>query len=611
MKNLTLYNKYRNRLLAEGGFMDFMGDQKKTDAASDIALMAGQTLGSDPSIGKGALTGLGAGAKLGNSIMPGIGTAIGAGAGLLVGGLTGGLKAAKMREDEENANNAMKARTSLLGIRRSDALLTGNPTLATGNLNGNYFAYGGEIGDPKPKTLAKYYTAKYSPDSNSMTQTYTLNTTPNMVQGVNGMVRQYNAVMGDGRRTVVPQEMADQILKDFDPKTKDQFTYGKNVHPNDAGTLTAFADGGDLQQDPPVKGPIGYLNSYVGSPMFKKRLNGTAEEYADSQKLLTEESKNYKPVILNKDMQNIGNQTSGREINARYNLPPDTSMILSKKEAKNIHADLMSDILPHEYSHSIRDLSEKDEFKIASLNKSFNSKAAMADYKTDMENNQKQEQPISNYSNYLKDQDSGYHDNAPDENYSDLNSLRYMMKKQGIYDTRQRDMTPEDLKKAQADPWLKKQFGFKRLQDKFKDADIIKLNNTVASNDAAPTKVAANGGEIGTNKAPLSALDMKGGTAKSLSTDNTELVGNSHAEGGIDIPEMGAEVEGNETTHDNYVFSDKLGFAALHKPIARAKGKIEEKPATKERINSLRLLMGREQALKQQQEMVKAQLNLK
>lgn len=113
------------------------------------------------------------------------------------------------------------------------------------------------------------------------------------------------------------------------------------------------------------------------------------------------------------------------------------------------------------------------------------------------------------------------------------------------------------------------------------------------------------GGEI---TAPLARAYMTGGSAKSLSSDNAELKGNSHANGGIDIPSMGAEVEGGETTVGDYVFSKKLGFAALHKPIAVAKGKIESKPATSERVNSMKLLQAREERLKQAQELVKSKL---
>lgn len=105
----------------------------------------------------------------------------------------------------------------------------------------------------------------------------------------------------------------------------------------------------------------------------------------------------------------------------------------------------------------------------------------------------------------------------------------------------------------------------------------------------------------------LSELMMKNGSAKMLSSDNTVIKGPSHAEGGVDIPELGTQVEGGETTKGNFVFSKQLGFAQQHLPIARAIGIIQKKPQTKERVNSLQRMMAREDELAQQQESLKKQ----
>lgn len=114
----------------------------------------------------------------------------------------------------------------------------------------------------------------------------------------------------------------------------------------------------------------------------------------------------------------------------------------------------------------------------------------------------------------------------------------------------------------------------------------------------------------GTVTAPLARLFMSGGSAKPLSSTAADLKGDSHKEGGIDIPELGAEVEGGETSSGNFIYSKKLGFADLHRPVAKAIGKIEDKPLTKERITTLRRLKGREQELANQQEAFKQSLNL-
>lgn len=110
--------------------------------------------------------------------------------------------------------------------------------------------------------------------------------------------------------------------------------------------------------------------------------------------------------------------------------------------------------------------------------------------------------------------------------------------------------------------------------------------------------------------APMASMFMNGGRAKSLSSETAELVGRLHSKGGIDIPSMNAELEGGETVKGDYVFSSKLGFASAHKPIARAKGRIEGKPATRERINTLRRLSDRENSMVLAQEFIKNRYNL-
>jgi len=127
------------------------------------------------------------------------------------------------------------------------------------------------------------------------------------------------------------------------------------------------------------------------------------------------------------------------------------------------------------------------------------------------------------------------------------------------------------------------------------------------ANGGEMTKFAETGTDI---SAPIARMFMSGGKAKPLSSDNAIMVGKSHAEGGIDIPEMNAEVEGGETTKGDYVFSKRLGFAGLHKPIAMAKGKIEAKPLTPDRVNALKLLSGKEDVLRQQQELLKSKLGV-
>ncbi len=106
----------------------------------------------------------------------------------------------------------------------------------------------------------------------------------------------------------------------------------------------------------------------------------------------------------------------------------------------------------------------------------------------------------------------------------------------------------------------------------------------------------------------------EGGNLRELSEENEEVDGNSHANGGVQIsPEV--EVEGGETINtegkEPFVFSEKLGFAKLHKPIARAIGKLEKKVSNNVTNDTIKLLKQKEEALKQQQEQFKEQLGLK
>lgn len=100
-----------------------------------------------------------------------------------------------------------------------------------------------------------------------------------------------------------------------------------------------------------------------------------------------------------------------------------------------------------------------------------------------------------------------------------------------------------------------------------------------------------------------------GGSLSKLDSDSVEVKGPSHADGGVKLDD-GNEVEGGETIKGNYVFSKKLGFAQLHKPLAKTIKKLEERPVTKTSLGSLSRLRKREDALMLLQEVVRNQNNL-
>lgn len=109
----------------------------------------------------------------------------------------------------------------------------------------------------------------------------------------------------------------------------------------------------------------------------------------------------------------------------------------------------------------------------------------------------------------------------------------------------------------------------------------------------------------------LPAYTTYGGSLKGASSDGVHVQGNSHSAGGVKIPSYGSEVEGGETIKGDYVFSKALGFAQLHKPIMKAKGLIEDKALSRDRINSIRLLNEKENKLKFLQEGFKRAYNIK
>lgn len=134
--------------------------------------------------------------------------------------------------------------------------------------------------------------------------------------------------------------------------------------------------------------------------------------------------------------------------------------------------------------------------------------------------------------------------------------------------------------------------------------------NAVYAND--PTLATGNKGAsyyaMGGELNGMRAVKAFNGQLRPLSSTATEVVGPSHEQGGVDLPQFGAELEGGETLNGTKVFSEVLGYARRHKPIARAIGKIETKPATIERINALNRLKEQEAALYEEQETLKAQL---
>jgi len=121
----------------------------------------------------------------------------------------------------------------------------------------------------------------------------------------------------------------------------------------------------------------------------------------------------------------------------------------------------------------------------------------------------------------------------------------------------------------------------------------------------------AMGGDI---PSPNRLLKPINGSFNRMSNNSFEVEGPSHEEGGVTSPTLGAEVEGGETGKmeggRTFIYSEVLGFADRHKPIANYIGKVEKRPLNDVRKNTLTLMHKKAEALKLEQEALKEQLGI-
>lgn len=283
-----------------------------------------------------------------------------------------------------------------------------------------------------------------------------------------------------------------------------------------------YAEGGVTNTNgPEPNGPIGFLNSYYSSPEFHQRMNwingGNQDEYKKQMDYIKSGEDNYKPFVIPSGHPTLGssalhypeNVGDNRDVRNSFRFDDDDkkpdsdiSTLLSLPQSKQIGANLYREVVPHEYTHNTRGLSPDEEEKITSLSK--NSDKALKTY-----NDQKPiAQSLYNLKNRGQDPDkpkydvfsdlseTTNHDFSPNEKYADLNALRFMMWRNNIYDTRKGDMKIEDLQKAMKNPEIKDSFIMKRMLQNFNPDDIVRFNNTIASNNSQESNQAKRGGYI-------------------------------------------------------------------------------------------------------------------
>jgi hypothetical protein len=222
------------------------------------------------------------------------------------------------------------------------------------------------------------------------------------------------------------------------------------------------------------EGPITFTNSYFESPEFKRRFTlddhwynpFNHSDYEGQMKYFNEGKGKYKPYVVNSNDPNaktIPYQSSADHYGEDYipGLPKGTNVILNPVHTNDnrIESDyeLYNETLPHEYAHTIRNLSEDEASKIANLSKN-GPNADMSPGKG--------------------------HDNRPNEQYSDLNTFRWLMYKNGHYDVKNGDLDIDTLKKALKDDNIKNSPLVKRLLEHFTLENLVKFNNTIAFNNS-------------------------------------------------------------------------------------------------------------------------------
>jgi len=214
-----------------------------------------------------------------------------------------------------------------------------------------------------------------------------------------------------------------------------------------------------------------WLATYMQSPIYQNRLSNFNAAKPNVQHLLNT------PITFNNG---ATSQYATDSKTGNYGVNIDRTEIAKIKD----HPD---DILSHELSHSSRNLTPEEQVFIASKNKSDLGYGLYAQYQADVGLGKY----LGQYNDYLNSghgtADDAYHDYRPNENKADLDALRFMMFKKGIYDTSKRNMTMDDFKKAAKDPTIKNSMMFNRLLKQFKPEDIILINNKVAKNNQPST----------------------------------------------------------------------------------------------------------------------------
>jgi hypothetical protein len=210
---------------------------------------------------------------------------------------------------------------------------------------------------------------------------------------------------------------------------------------------------------------LDWTNQYVNSPKYKERLTPF-----------------YKyPDYIQKQRAGLTGQLTVRNNpgTASSYYPNGNEIALSPLQAKAAGATT-DEILAHEAAHAVNGNDRVKGAQLSPQEADFilrrNKNITPQDLNRFAVQAKESGKPIQVV---LKDNN---HDINPSENHSDINALRYLMNKRGLYDASKEDISPDILKQAAKDPSINRSFIYKRLKDSFDDKALIEIMNKVAVN---------------------------------------------------------------------------------------------------------------------------------
>lgn len=247
---------------------------------------------------------------------------------------------------------------------------------------------------------------------------------------------------------------------------------------------------------------------YINSPKYKERLRKSG--YTDPNQVIFERRNKIQNTKVVPQLD--------KDVGSAY-MALDNKLFMDNDQVDDIGTS-REDVLSHEFGHAINSainakldanyntvespsntsLSRDEEKYIAGKNKKVGAWRLLS-----AENSPRKDKET--LSHILSDMD---HDYSPYENKSDMDSFRYLLNKEGIYDAGTQDFTPELLEKAKKNKNVKKAFNPQRFLKHFSDKDIIDLMNGIAANNSnQQIPIAADGIKIGPGDPPTRGQEIK------------------------------------------------------------------------------------------------------